>query len=453
MLKKLIVSINFLLFFFVLGLISCSKSSDNIEEAKLEIIPENDFSESDEDLTNVDYKEFYDELSPHGEWIEVKDKDIGIELQQTSDKNTDKSISFSDFFGVKEAHADDVSFGAFFVWKPSPNLAVGVAAGEPVVYRPYYNGQWLHSDAGWYFKAASEPEEITHHYGRWVYSPSLGWVWLPGRVWAPAWVEWREENEYIAWSPIPPRSYIVNNVVIIPPVYEETYVVVEKRYFPAPVIYQHVYTGHNFKVKHWKKCQSVMVVNNYVTNYGPDITLIESYYGNPVSKVSLQFVKSKSDVKYTHNEINIVKREFKKYKPEYKNKTTSRKPPKYENFSKVKKDDNIEKYNEHKNNKSKDEQDYSDKNNSKVKPKLELGDDRDMKNGKRDKNNNENLRNEKQDRNDVKKEKKNNKSQQEDIKQKDKQNNKSRENENRDKKDSRKDNNNNENHKKNSKRK
>ena len=181
--------------FFAAGMFSCGKKSDDTgsktESGNAEIvsIDENDLNESDEDLLTVDYKEFYDELAPHGEWIEVTDRDIGVELKggTASGKSENRKISLADLFGVKDAHAyDDVSFGSFFVWRPSPGLAVGLSVAEPEpTYVPYSNGQWTYTDAGWYFRAASPYEEIVHHHGRWIYSPSLGWMWVPGRVWSP----------------------------------------------------------------------------------------------------------------------------------------------------------------------------------------------------------------------------------------------------------------------------
>ncbi len=64
---------------FVLS--SCTKQADkNLTEEQKEqqgenleasSIDETDFTESDEDLTTVDYKEFYDQLSAHGEWVQV----------------------------------------------------------------------------------------------------------------------------------------------------------------------------------------------------------------------------------------------------------------------------------------------------------------------------------------------------------------------------------------------
>ena len=44
----------------------------------------------------------------------------------------------------------------------------------------------------------------TYHYGRWGFSNRVGWFWVPGNRWAPAWVAWRSSNDYLAWAPLPP---------------------------------------------------------------------------------------------------------------------------------------------------------------------------------------------------------------------------------------------------------
>ncbi len=316
----------FSVMFIFLGLISCSKknnetSDKTINEAEMEQVNKDDFTETDEDLLTVDYKEFYDELAPHGEWIEVKGRDIGVDLTKGTSSGfngSHRSITISELFGVKEAYADDVDFGAFFVWKPAPNLAVGLSTteAEPVEYVPYSNGQWVNTTQGWYFHAASEPEEITHHYGRWVLSPSVGWVWVPGRVWSPAWVDWREQNDYIAWQPVPPSTYIVNNTIITPPVVEERYVVVEKRYFVEPDVYRYVYrqNKHGFVIKEWRRLDGVMVTNNTIINRGPDVTVIQNYYTSPIGMVAINPVVSLSQVSYTTTEYRVFTPEFKKVK-------------------------------------------------------------------------------------------------------------------------------------------
>jgi hypothetical protein len=138
------------------------------------------------------------------------------------------------------------------------------------------------ADAGWYFHAATPVEEITHHHGRWVYSPTAGWLWVPGRVWAPAWVDWREHDEYIAWTPIPPGIYIRNSIIAPPPVIVERYIIVEKRYFVEPVVYQYVYLGHRhkhkFKIKEWRRLEGLVVVNNTIYDHADLMLHISGMY-------------------------------------------------------------------------------------------------------------------------------------------------------------------------------
>jgi hypothetical protein len=401
----------FVLLFFVLGLFSCSKKSDETShkdtstgEAELVTVSDKDFNESDEDLLTVDYKEFYDELAPHGEWIEVTDKDIGVNMSGTasgiSPVRTHKSFSFSDFFGVKEAHATDASFGAFFVWKPAPNLAIGLTTGatepEPY-YQPYTNGQWVYTDAGWYFRAATPVEEVTHHYGRWVYSPMAGWVWVPGRVWAPAWVDWREDDTYLAWSPVPPSVYIVNNVVVVPPpvVVEERYVIVEKRYFVEPMVYKYMYKEHKgkIKIKEWRRLDGVMVVNNTVIDKGPDVSIIQSVIGRNITTVQIDRVNSINKVEFTDTKIKTYAPEFKKVKDKGSRKNPFSKPDKYNTFASVsgEKDKQNNSGDVKQNNESSGKQ-YDNKGSEKNN-KTRLSDDGNMKNGKN--NNNQNKGNEK----------------------------------------------------------
>jgi hypothetical protein len=36
--------------------------------------------------------------------------------------------------------------------------------------------------------------------------PHCGWVWLPDRVWGPAWVTWRQGGDACGWAPLPPHA-------------------------------------------------------------------------------------------------------------------------------------------------------------------------------------------------------------------------------------------------------
>ncbi|MGA2362186.1 MAG: DUF6600 domain-containing protein [Candidatus Aminicenantales bacterium] len=71
-------------------------------------------------------------------------------------------------------------------------------------WRPYSDGHWVMTDDGWTWIANEEWGSIPFHYGRWGYDDGFGWYWVPGTVWAPAWVSWRWSDQYAGWAPLPP---------------------------------------------------------------------------------------------------------------------------------------------------------------------------------------------------------------------------------------------------------
>ncbi len=112
-------------------------------------------------FTTGEYGEFYDGLSPYGQWVYA------------------------------------ASYG--WVWHP-----YGVAGD----WRPYTQGHWVYSDDyGWTWVSAYAWGWAPFHYGRWALDPSYGWVWIPGQVWGPAWVAWRWGPGWVGWAPLPPQAY------------------------------------------------------------------------------------------------------------------------------------------------------------------------------------------------------------------------------------------------------
>jgi hypothetical protein len=75
-------------------------------------------------------------------------------------------------------------------------------------WQPYTDGQWADTSYGWSFVAAVPYGWAVYHYGRWGWRAGLGWYWVPGYHWAPAWVAWRHVNGYACWSPIGPHGYV-----------------------------------------------------------------------------------------------------------------------------------------------------------------------------------------------------------------------------------------------------
>ena len=73
-------------------------------------------------------------------------------------------------------------------------------------WRPYANGRWVYTDAGWTWYSEEPFGWATYHYGRWTRLRNIGWVWVPGDEWAPAWVSWRKSDDYVGWAPLPPEA-------------------------------------------------------------------------------------------------------------------------------------------------------------------------------------------------------------------------------------------------------
>ena len=106
---------------------------------------------------DVSYQTFYDHLSPYGQWIQ--DPDYG------------------------------------YVWMPE--------AGPD--FKPYAtNGHWVYTDEGWAWDSGYPWGWAAFHYGRWFFRDGYGWMWMPGNEWAPAWVSWRNSDDYYGWAPMEP---------------------------------------------------------------------------------------------------------------------------------------------------------------------------------------------------------------------------------------------------------
>jgi hypothetical protein len=187
--------------------------------------------------------------------------------------------------------------------------AVEVEAPQPA-YMPYANGQWVYTDAGWYFHAATPAEEITSHHGRWSCTASLGWVWVPGAVWAPAWVEFREDDTYVAWTPVPPGVYLSGSVLVAPPVLAmDRYVVVEKSHFLEPAVYMYGHGArhgpHGIAIGAMARVDGVTVRHGAVFVAGPGVAHIEKASGRKVATVKIHTVGAKGEVSYSAGAFSV----------------------------------------------------------------------------------------------------------------------------------------------------
>jgi hypothetical protein len=114
-------------------------------------------SETSAQRASISFQVFYDQLSPHGHWV------------------------------------DNPGYG--YVWLP--NVGPG--------FTPYAtNGYWVMTEYGMTWVSNYSWGWAPFHYGRWEYDNNFGWFWVPDTEWGPAWVVWRQSSDYYGWAPMRP---------------------------------------------------------------------------------------------------------------------------------------------------------------------------------------------------------------------------------------------------------
>ena len=83
----------------------------------------------------------------------------------------------------------------------------------------------------------------------------LGWVWVPGTVWAPSWCEWRVDDGFTGWAPLPPPGFAFS-----PGIWSPWWVFVPSGFFLSfhlePFVVPHHHARHVFahsKIVHTDK--------------------------------------------------------------------------------------------------------------------------------------------------------------------------------------------------------
>ncbi len=192
---------------------------------------------------------FYSQLAPYGTWIQL---DNGL-----------------------------------VVWRPL-NLQPGWA--------PYKYGYWIWTNDGWYWHSDDPFGYIVFHYGRWYYDNYYGWLWVPDDVWAPAWVQWRYDNDYIGWAPLPPyASFSINFGVRFSMSFNTPYYhwhFLRYRYMCNPYAYNY-YVPDRTRYRLYS-------ITKYRTNYGYS-------NGRVINRgVDVDFIRKKSGARITEHSIDRV---------------------------------------------------------------------------------------------------------------------------------------------------
>jgi hypothetical protein len=119
-------------------------------------------------------------------------------------------VSISTFYDELSPHGDWVTVGNYgHCWRPR---------GIDRNWQPYLNGEWLYTEDGWTWVSYDPWGGDPYHYGTWSRSDAYGWVWIPGTIWAPAWVTWYVGDNDIGWAPVPPSFSVGVSGYVGPPV-------------------------------------------------------------------------------------------------------------------------------------------------------------------------------------------------------------------------------------------
>ncbi len=192
---------------------------------------------------------FYTSLEPYGEWVDAAD------------------------------------YG--YVWHPRDTAED---------WRPYTEGSWAYTDAGWTWVSDEPFGAITYHYGRWVQLADVGWSWVPDTEWAPAWVSWRRSEKHIGWAPLPPEARFERTVGI--KAWADTYydigpshyTFVDVRQLGAPKIRSVILPQRENVtiIRETRNITNITVENNYVFTGGPEYDVVVRESAEPIRRLRIE---------------------------------------------------------------------------------------------------------------------------------------------------------------------
>ena len=199
------------------------------------------------------------------------------------------------------SHLDDGS-------KPVITGDAGCRQIARAIWRPYTVGHWDDTDQGWCWSSEGREADwgvITYHYGRWYSEPAYGWVWIPGSVWAPAWVAWRGGDGYCGWYPLPPQC---GEGVDLQPVVVERYcpadrfVYCDERYITERQVYLHVEHDNTRIINRTTNITNITYVNNRIVNRGVAVRDVEERSGRHIERAQLTQSTDVADARRLHQE-------------------------------------------------------------------------------------------------------------------------------------------------------
>jgi hypothetical protein len=198
------------------------------------------------------------------------------------------SVSVDFFHDNLEAYGDWREVGDYgYCWQPRE---------VDRDWRPYSDGHWVYTDAGWTWDSEEPYSWAVYHYGRWARVDRVGWVWVPGTEWGPAWVSWRRSERHVGWAPLPPEAEFSRSVGFSGRVDVDfdigptNYSFVEVRNFGAPRLRTvMVEPRENITIiRQTTNITRITYVNNVVYNEGPQYEVISRESAQPIRRLKLE---------------------------------------------------------------------------------------------------------------------------------------------------------------------
>ncbi|HEV3209514.1 MAG TPA: DUF6600 domain-containing protein [Chthoniobacterales bacterium] len=185
---------------------------------------------------------------------------------------------------------NDETYG--YVWQPSE-------AQRDESWRPYTDGHWAYTDRGWTWVSNENYGWATYHYGRWAKVRNVGWIWVPGNTWAPAWVSWREteNSDYVGWAPLPPECETspsvkvegwVDNYYGIGPA---AYIFLKAVDLVRPTYRQAILPPQQSLtiINQTRNVTNITYNNNVVNNYGPQYQRLAQITNNRLERYQINY--------------------------------------------------------------------------------------------------------------------------------------------------------------------
>ena len=228
--------------------------------------------------SNEIYRKQFDSLSKDGEWVEAKKSDLIRDLNNLTEEDE------LDIY----PESDEV----VYIWRPY---------GMESYWNPYSNGSWVFTYYGWVWASNYNWGWGPYNYGRWYCSSAYGWIWFPGNVWAPNWVTWRHNNQYVGWYPSCPRVHwrgyrnvYTNHMFAYSP---KNWVFVEKKDFTKNIDKTTIVSSEiNYNIlKNSQKLKAASYSDPTMPKFkyhGPDVKVLSAETGENISPEKISAVKS-----------------------------------------------------------------------------------------------------------------------------------------------------------------